>query len=94
MMTGGESKPSTSSPHSSLMDGFMGPRRRVIPWRAAHARTASSKNRLTAGSSTDSKNPKKAVVSWWRALWCSSTMPATLPTSRPFRVATQSAMRA
>ena len=46
-------------------------------------RTASSKSRLTAGSFTDSKNPKKAVVSRWRALWWSSTMPATLPTSQP-----------
>ncbi len=38
MMTGGASKPSTSKPHSSLMDGFMGPSRRVIPRPRAQVR--------------------------------------------------------
>ena len=50
MMTGGASKPSTSNPHSSLMDGFMGPSRCVIPRPRAQARTAPSNSPLTAGS--------------------------------------------
>jgi hypothetical protein len=94
MMTGAESKPSTSRPHSSFTDGFMGPRGRDMPTPRAQARTASMRSRLTEGSSTDSKNPKKAVPGPWRALWCSSTTPATEPTSRPFRVATHRVMRA
>ena len=67
MMTGGESKPSTSNPHSSFDVGFIGPSTRCKPACRVQSNTVSNNRRLTAGSFTDSKKPKKAagsLVTW------------------------------
>jgi len=94
MNTGSESKPWIKRPHSSLVVGFIGPNKPPQPSPAAHCSTAANSRRLASASFTHSKKPKNASRRPASLQWDSSKMPAIRPTSRPFREAIQSRIRA
>ena len=87
MTTGGVSNPSTRNPHSSLVEGFTGPRTRSRSRARANSFTVSSSARATSTSSTHSRNPKNPTGSPWNSSWRRLRMAATRPTGSSLRMA-------
>jgi hypothetical protein len=84
---GGASKPSTSRPHSSLVEKLAGPRIIVRPRARSQEEAASNSAAAVSASSSASKKPKKPTASPWNSLWSRLWMAAMRPTPTPSRPA-------
>jgi hypothetical protein len=68
MIIGGESKPSMRSPHSSLVEKFIGPRTALMPRSRSQSSARAISASAAAGSSSHSKKPKKPTLSPWNSM--------------------------
>jgi len=88
---GSLSKPSTSSPHSSLRLSVAGPRNTLMPRTFTQSRAASKSAAATSKSLMTSNPPKKPVFSPWNSLcrlfWMATMVPAIRPSRRATNIA-------